>query len=669
MKQLFTFLCALLVTLFTTAQQKTNINGSHQLLVEPTHASENEIHRSMEAGDANLQLQNSTQRGSMYFAENFLNGFDGNNAFGAWSHADSGDDTIWMVANADSPGGAYSTAIAALNSGSSSDGWIIFDCDLYQDGEISTLNPAIDVSGYLTSPIIDLTSAPSVILEFQQYFRYCCQSSKPIFVEVTNDGGLSWYVFDGAPTVTAAANVITANPLITKIDISGVAAGQSQVQFRFAWQPNGNSTHSHYFWGIDDVMIYENPIVDDVVVSYVSTGDVLTDFEYRAIPLEQAIPAVNGGMPVGTIYTNLGTNPHVSSIKVEILDAAMNVLAADSVEVEMLSNLYLPNPVDQNDTVFVPTNWQPTEIGTYFARTTISFPETDETPLNNTALKQFFVTADEYGHDDQALLTGRMSPQSGDGTTTPYPPTGFGSYYSIPNEGSIAHGMTVNFTNTTSTNTPITLLLLQQNTSYNLTDAVFVTGAEYDVANIWTPNFSQSFPYYLPYQTPGSMSAGSLYFAGIQTIDEGNFELSIQAMVENDVDFSTGVWARTVAGDYIWFFGIGASTNYSPGLRLILSDRTSVEEPTLPSSLEVFRVNPNPSSTVANLNFALNGSHFIAYEVRDLNGKLMDWKNIGKFSGNNNHTLDVSSYPAGSYVVGLVIDGEHMVTRQMIVQK
>ncbi len=668
MKQLFTFLCAILVTLFTTAQQKTNINGNHQHRVDPIHAEEAQLRASSEEGDANLQMLNSLQRGSMYFTEDFANGFDGNNPFGPWAHADSGDDTIWMMADADSPNGFYATGIATLNASSSANGWVIFDCDLYQGGEVTAANPAIMVSGYLTSPVVDLTDAPSVILEFQQYFRYCCQSAKPIFVEVTNDGGLSWFVFDGAPTVAGATNVITANPLITTIDISAVAAGQSQVQFRFAWQPNGNSTHSHYFWGIDDVKLYENPIVDDVVVSYVSTGDVLSDFEYRAIPLEQAITETNGGMVVGTIYSNIGTNPHVSKVKVEILDATMATIASDSIEIEILNNLYLPNPTDQNDTVFISSGWQPTTVGTYYARTTISFPETDETPDNNTAVKKFFITQDEYGHEDPALLAGRMSPLSGNGSTTPYPPTGFGSYFSVPNMGSTAHGMTVYFTNTTSTNAPITILLMQQNTSYNLTDAAFVTGAEYDLDNAWTPNFTQSFPYYLPYQTPGAIAAGSLYFAGIQTIDEGNFELSIQAMVEKDVDFSTGVWARNTAGDYLWFFGIGSTTNYSPGMRLILSNRTGVEE-TLPSGLEVFQINPNPASTVANLNFTLDGSHFIAYEVRDITGKLMDWKNLGKFSGNNNHTLDVSTYPSGNYVVGLVIDGQHITTQQMMVRK
>lgn len=145
-----------------------------------------------------------------------------------------------MMADANSPAGFYSDPSEALTSTSAANGWVIFDCDLFKVSEIAANNPAEDVSGYLTSPVIDFSSMSSVIFEFQQAFRYCCFDALPIFVEVTNDG-TNWVVFNGAPGFTGGANDASANPLVTALDISGVAAGESNVRIRFGWQANGNS--------------------------------------------------------------------------------------------------------------------------------------------------------------------------------------------------------------------------------------------------------------------------------------------------------------------------------------------------------------------------------------------------------------------------------------------
>jgi len=230
--------------------------------------------------------------------------------------------------------------------------------------------------------------------------------------------------------------------------------------------------------------------------------------------------------------------------------------------------------------------------------------------------------------------------------------------------------MSIRFTNTTDTNTPITLSLLKRMTDYNLTDAEFVAGREYEVVNSWTPNGSASFPYYLPYDNSADLEAGNAYFMGVQTIDEGTYELSVQAIVEADRDFSTGTWAETVDGDFIWFFGLGSLTDFTPAIRLILSEiPENVEEQKRLVGLDQFQINPNPASSNANIMFSLNTPRFVAYEVRDLNGKLMGWKNMGQFVGQSQFQIDVTSYPVGNYMVNLVIDGKDLFTQQMSVIK
>lgn len=676
MKKLFTLALSLGLMASAVAQNKANPNDNHQRMVKPVKAGESPSSAALQNVRPNTDQASGTERGGggVVFFEDFANGFAGNNLIGPFTFEDSGNNSIWMMATAESPAGFYSTVSEALVSTTSANGWVIFDADLFQGGEITVDNPEIAVSGYLNAPALNLGALGSVILEFQQTFRYCCADTDPLVVEVSNDGGNNWIVYDATPDWTGGANALSSDtyPVITRIDISGAAAGQENVLIRWGWQPVGTTTHTHYFWGLDDIMIYENTIQNDIEVTYVSTGDIQNDFEFRAIPLELANPSDLGGMVVGTIYKNLGVNAQEATFTAEILAADQTTVLATGTEVfTVVNNSNQPDPADIVDTLFVATNWVPTELGTYWVRTTVSYTGDDETPTNNTASKKFEITLDEFGHNDPTINNGNMRPFAGTGTAAdPFGPHGYGSYYSASVDGSVAYGVTVRFDNTTDTNVPISVLLLQRNEDYNLSDAEFVAGREYDVDNAWTPNGVQSFPEYLPFEVAGELAAGGLYFAGLQVQDEGTLELAIQSTPEIDRDLSTGVWAETTTGEWIWFFGLADLCDHSPAIRLIVSERVGVTELNAESDIQSFVVTPNPANVEARINFSLQGSKYIAYEVRDMSGKLIEWKNAGQFvPGQNTITLDVSKYAVGNYLVNLVVDGERVYTQQMNVTR
>ena len=146
MKRIFTLIFGLSAALIASSQNKQHVNGDNLTKHKPRKATNDERRLSVEAGAANTLLSNSEERGAAYFTEDFANGFDGNNAFGFWTFEDSGGNSIWMVADENSPAGVYSDPGEALESTSADNGWIIFDADLYQDGEIDAVtNPAIDV--------------------------------------------------------------------------------------------------------------------------------------------------------------------------------------------------------------------------------------------------------------------------------------------------------------------------------------------------------------------------------------------------------------------------------------------------------------------------------------------------------------------------------------------
>jgi len=108
-----------------------------------------------------------------------------------------------------------------------------------------------------------------------------------------------------------------------------------------------------------------------------------------------------------------------------------------------------------------------------------------------------------------------------------------------------------------------------------------------------------------------------------------------------------------------WF----GSQNWSPAVRLILSERVSVDEINS-ENLSFFQLAPNPAVDVTRVNFELKANSNVAYEVRDVNGKLISFSNMGKFSaGKNSFDLNVSSFENGNYMVSLVIDGSRMFTK------
>ena len=79
---------------------------------------------------------------------------------------------------------------------------------------------------------------------------------------------------------------------------------------------------------------------------------------------------------------------------------------------------------------------------------------------------------------------------------------------------------------------------------------------------------------------------------------------------------------------------------------------------------------PNPAVSSTRVNFELKNAGTVAYEVRDITGKLITFKNMGTFAnGKNSFELNVSDFTAGNYQVSLVVDGANMFTKTLSVTK
>lgn len=667
MKKLTLFLGALCLVAFASAQR---VNSLHTFEHTITKASEEELINSRLAGVEALASQRGG--GSILFQEDFSNGFEGSNGNGAWTTFDNANDSGWVYVGADGfgtyssgnatgvehPGGEYSTNIGPLESETPDNGWMIFDSDFFNTPIAEGYQ---DMDGSLTSPVIDFSNDGSVVLNWIQYFRYCCYPYAPIYVDVTNDGGETWTTFDAHGSFIEAANTASANPLPTSLDISCVAAYQSEVQFRFTYTqaPETGNAYSHYYWGIDDVVVTSNPNADDLEIVQLTNGDIWNVWEYRVTPMEQTYAAADGGVLAGVLYRNSGTNNQ------ENVDIIIDVLSGDgstvlntvteSIDVAYSFANALDCPANAQDTIYIPTGWEPSETGNYILRATIDAGTEDATPENNVMSKVIVFTDDEYGHDDEAELSNEAFPRESESIPGLYDPTGQGNFYHTVNGGSTAYGLTVAFGSSCGTNQDGEVAELEFETRlYYYDNTVGITDSDFE-STYWTfdPAWAGT-TQYLAFEDPIELDAQTVYFVGVIAEYESEGALTVSVQPDSDTDNSTGEYNVTGDGDYVWF----TSQTYTPGIRLILSERVSVDEIASLNGITLLQNRPNPATNITTFSFELNSNKNVQFEIRDISGRVV--ANIDKGSlGAGTHTIDfdVTSLSSGMYTYTLVANG------------
>lgn len=617
--------------------------------------------------------------GTILFYEDFANGFDGNNGIGAWSSEDTGNGLIWQyvdeagngyyadgtASGVQPPAGEFSTNINPLNSTTADNGWMIFDCD-YFNTPIS--EGYENTEGWITSPTLDFSNSGSVVVTWEHYFRYCCYPWAPVYLEVSNDGGATWTTFDGHGSFIESANTASANSLTNSVDISCVAAYSAEVQIRFSYlqAPETGDAYSHYYWGIDDVTISENPVANDLSTVQLTNGDVYNVFEYRVTPLEQAIPEADGGLLAGLLYRNLGNaNQDETTVTIEILDEGGNVLSTTTEELGTVNSFAnaLNCPANPQDTIYIATGWTPTTVGNYVLQATIASANEDENPEDNVISKVIVYTDDEYGHDDEGDLNVEFTPRDSD-IEGLFNPCGYGSYFHMHNEGSMAYGLTVRFgPSCGGGDLEFETRLYTYDGATGLTDSPFETTYwSYDDA--WTPTSTGTSDFvYLPFEDPIELTSDNFYFAGVINEFESEAQLTVLGNGDTDTDNSTGDYNLTGAGDFVWF----TSQTSTPAIRLILSDRVGVDEIANRNGIDLHQNVPNPSNGTTLIRFELTQPRQVTMELRDLQGRLIESIQKGQLpAGNHQVEFNVSDLQGGIYTYTLVADGMRLTKKMMV---
>jgi hypothetical protein len=201
----------------------------------------------------------SIDRSAAFFYEDFANGLDGNNGFGAWT-AEGQDADLWMY-DTDGPNGAFSNPVnQIIQSPTVDNGFMIFDAD-FSHGDGS--NGYTARVGALASPLLNFAGQTSAVVTLSTAYRYCCSNTHQINLEVSIDGGVT-YLAENTIQINSGGEVNSNYNGDYSFNITQIVSNQPLVKLRFSW----GAGSTHYFWQLDDISIDPAPAIDMSMVSF-----------------------------------------------------------------------------------------------------------------------------------------------------------------------------------------------------------------------------------------------------------------------------------------------------------------------------------------------------------------------------------------------------------------
>lgn len=557
-----------------------------------------------------------------FWTEDFGNGFPS-----TWNAVDSSGICSWVYSTDGSwgnfNGNNASAAGTAIASTTGANGFLI--CDVDSANHFTYGQPSGTTYQYLSSyfitDAIDCSGRSSVILSFEQYYRY--NNGVAMYVFVSNDS-TNWTGYDVSGGI--ANNTASSNPDVVNLNITNTAANQATVYLKIGWSARV------YQWQIDDISLREADAFDIVhEESWWGTGNFQN--QYYKIPLSQASPV--------TFYTSISNNTGAQIDNVQSDVTVTNVGGVDYTGSSVMANI----AAVETDTLSV-TGWTPSVVGMHDVDfEAIVSGQTDGDLSNNTGSDRVEITQSLYGLD---------SLQSGDQSTASISnfsgntgqPFKIGNVYEIINDGAV------------------------QCIEIGIADEPENDGASvFGEVYAWSPATSQ-------WEFRGATDVVDLTTSDLGTIinvpllSEASVLAGEEALVvaghyggptdgSGDVRFMYGqsvenymVYGFDALGDAYWLSNpraIVIRANFDCGLNV--AENQAVE-------VDVF---PNPTTDGINVKFNADG--FSSYRVIDLNGKTLVEGNVKS----TNFSIDLRGFATGVYTLELLGD-KHTIKKRVILK-
>ncbi|MGB1103538.1 MAG: T9SS type A sorting domain-containing protein [Crocinitomicaceae bacterium] len=506
-----------------------------------------------------------------------------------------------------------------------------------------TVEPSDAVLEYV--PTIDLSDVGLATLQF--YNMYRAFNSDQVFVELSDDGGMSWpHVYE------LHTDMPTNDPTrheVMSISLNDVT-GSSEVKVRFRWTELGGdpSFGSGYAWAIDDMQVIEAWDYDqEILASYHRSGiGVYSAYgmEYHFIPENQLTDITFIGQT-----QNLGgaTQPN-AKLNVEVAGAGSYSGVSDAFDL----------PVGGADSVATNTTFTPSALGEHTVSFWFDCDEAEEETNNDTVSgpeKSIFVTGEAEGY-----IYSRDN--------------GFG--------GSSIGNVTSN------EGAPLLIGNVMDIFGDDMIGAVDVVVTS-DATNVGQLIFAQ-----VMVLDPGSGTFVYLDQTPDHEITSGENGGPIRLIFDEHIDVSAGQTILVLAGHYggsdevrfrmaqgveeqtVLGYTSGASDPFyltSPSAVMV---RTSMMQYNFDNIVEEAAQNfsvgqnqPNPFGDNAVINYELNEAANVMIEFTDLSGKVVKTINNGQQQAGA-HTLyiDANDFAEGVYFYTFTV-GAEKITKRMVISK
>jgi hypothetical protein len=376
-----------------------------------------------------LQLNNAVKSpGDVIFSEDF-DGADWSatsnngvpvpeNAPANWIITDLNDtgfcwrwDTVGPRGIFTSPGEGCTLPNEPMYSTTQSNGYMMIEADWFNSSEDCSEFTTVAMDSYLQyEGGLDFSNADAVHLVFEQVNRLCCGfgSESDLWFSVSADNGTTWEQLSVPDDLGSGLGRLGQPAEVTELDITNMVAGQSNVWFRFHMQGL-----SHYYWLIDDVIIFE-PEDNDIqfldywndYIEYWQEDGWRSEHDFTEGFFEYPWFLVQEYKGFHAVYYNFGGQPQTNFVhnveiwKDESLYASFATDPVDNV------------PVGAQDTTMLMANVWPWYMGDYMFVHYPSMDELDDVTSNDTLIRHMRVSDTALKVVDFAKVNSYISPDN-----------------------------------------------------------------------------------------------------------------------------------------------------------------------------------------------------------------------------------------------------------------
>lgn len=539
-----------------------------------------------------------------------------------WAIASTGTNSEqWHIIN--TPTSIPVSALSPFAAPTAANGFLFVNSDANNTGDQDG-TPIITTA--TTVNAIDCSAHSVVKVKYNHNFRWWHDTRG---IRVSGDNGATWTEFlisDEVDYFTPNQN--SANPEVTVIDISSIAAGQSQVKIQFYYNDND---YWGWYWAVDDVELYV-PEANDVKLNSVlwgSTGFWAERLAYYQVPQSQVTEVEFSG-----IVENIGAQNQTDAVFTATTGSYTGTSAAT------------PIAVGQIDTLACATSFTPgSSVANHVLTGNVALGVTDGDPSNN-AMNNFATIAVNpyvYSRDNGTATNGSFNGGMG---------FEVGNIFDIFSNVSIGGG------------------------------SVYINGAAEPGAEIYLKLYSidpatgdflyvdETGPYIL--QNSDLDAEVTLSFLG------GSYPLNADESyllvagsngdggATNDLVVGTAGPAPAQTcyyydmTDLTWYY-----TTSQPMVRMNFDPALGVKEQVASFGVEVA---PNPAADATQVSFNVKNTSDAIINVIDMAGKVVATQTLAAVNGAQNVEINTTALNSGMYTVSVTANGT-TVTEKLAVRK